>query len=107
MRPCSWVLFHAIIEHTFDSGDENMRRNSMQGIDLRKKGKKKSPQRGSRSRRYSCHYGIENSISVDFLKSNDELTYDDVVCDFLKRIVDQQKDIDIKGMLSLLKDNLR
>jgi len=51
---------------------------------IEKKGKKKSPQRGSRSRRYSCHYGVENSISVD--SRNDNFVNNDLLVVFTQML---------------------
>lgn len=74
----------------------------MKGIDLRKKGKKKSPQRGTQQFKYD--YNPNKIISVDSQISN---TYNDLVHDIFEFMIDQQVTCNHESLASTLKQHLR
>jgi len=74
----------------------------MKGIDLRKKGKKKSPQRGTQ--RWKYDHDSNKIISVDSQISN---TYNDLVHDIFEFMIDQQVTCNHESLASTLKQHLR
>jgi len=79
----------------------------MKGIDLRKKGKKKSPQRGTRLYKRLYNYDTTNIVSVDSRIGNtNDLTIEDLTYDFF-RMLAKKTDTDFKMVVSTLKQHLR
>lgn len=76
----------------------------MKGIDLRKKGKKKSPQRGTRLYKRLYNYDTTNIVSVDSRIGN---TYNDLVHDIFEFMIDQQVTCNHESLASTLKQHLR